>query len=47
VATTGLFNGFFVAMDKAFGYDARFMDGFWDLDLPIMGIDTTVGVAGY
>jgi reductive dehalogenase len=47
VATTGIFNGFFRTMDEAFGYKARFMDGFWDLDLPIMGIDTTVGVKGY
>ena len=29
------------------GYDQRYQDGFWDLDLPITGIDTTVGVAGY
>lgn len=47
LATTSLFNGFFTAMDKAFGYEPRFQDGFWDLDLPIMGIDTTVGVKGY
>jgi epoxyqueuosine reductase len=47
VANTGLFNSFFITMDKAFGYEQRFQDGFWDLDLPIMGIDTTVGVKGY
>jgi reductive dehalogenase len=47
VATTSVFNGFMRAMDDAFGYDARLQDGFWDLELPIMGIDTTIGVPGY
>jgi hypothetical protein len=47
VATTSIFNGFMRAMDDAFGYEGRLQDGFWDLELPIMGIDTTIGVPGY
>jgi hypothetical protein len=50
VATTSVFNPFMRAMDDAFGYgepQKRLQDGFWDLELPIMGIDTTVGVPGY
>lgn len=47
-ATTPLFNGFFDQMDRMFAYDeARWMDGFWDLDLPIYAWDTTKGVKGF
>ena len=44
VATTSAFNGFFLTMDKTFGYSAMDQSKFWDLDLPIMAVDTTIGM---
>jgi epoxyqueuosine reductase len=45
VATTSLFNSFFVTMDQAFGYGNTIdEEEFWNrLDLPVNGIDSTRG----
>jgi reductive dehalogenase len=45
-ATTSMFNGFFVNMDKFFNYgmdDRPDPESWWDLNMPAGGIDTCVG----
>jgi hypothetical protein len=42
IATTGLFNGFFTNMSDLFGYGPmEDPEDWWDLSLPMFGIDTT------
>jgi reductive dehalogenase len=43
IATTGIFNGFLANMGRTFGYGAyEDPEEFWDLSLPMLGIDSTV-----
>jgi reductive dehalogenase len=42
VATTGLFNGFFVSMADVFGYGQQDPEAWWDKSLPQFGINSTV-----
>ncbi|CAI83513.1 reductive dehalogenase [Dehalococcoides mccartyi] len=43
IATTSIFNGFLWQADKFFGYGLHDAEEWWDLDLPIYGIDSTRG----
>ena len=40
VATTGIFNSFFTAMDKAFGYGFKDSEAWWEEEQPVYGINT-------
>lgn len=40
VSATSMFNGFFTNMDRAFGYPDKDQESWWDMDLPLYGINS-------